>query len=318
MTKPNCLVLGGCGFLGSYVAESLLTSGSRVRIFDRLHVNTENIDGFKDGIELVHGDLNNQKNLEACLEGIDYVFHFASTTIPQTATENALFDLESNVGSIIRLLEIARKKKIKKIIYSSSGGTVYGIPKKIPLKEDHPTDPISAYGVSKLAIEKYFKLYSHLYGIDHLILRLSNPYGPRQNVANPQGAIVHFLNSILNEKTIEVWGDGSVVRDYFFVRDLLGLFPKLLSDKHKNAIFNVGYGKGHDLNDVLGSIERVIGRKPKVKYIAGRKLDVPINVLHMGKTKKELRWHPETKLEAGIRQTWLWLAEKRASEAHPV
>jgi UDP-glucose 4-epimerase len=313
MTKPNCLVLGGCGFLGSYVAESLVASSGRVRIFDRLHVNTENIDGFIDQIELVHGDLNNQKDLEACLEGIDYVFHFASTTIPKTATENALFDLESNVGSIIRLLEIAKKKKVRKIIYSSSGGTVYGIPKKIPLKEDHPTDPISAYGVSKLAIEKYFQLYQHLFGIDYVILRLSNPYGPRQNVANPQGAIVQFLNSILEEKTIEIWGDGSVIRDYFFVRDLLSLFPKLLSDQNRNAIFNIGYGKGLDLNGVLAAIEKAIKIKPKVKYIAARKLDVPVNVLHMGKTKKELHWQPGTKLEAGIRETWEWLKGKKAA-----
>lgn len=315
MTKPNCLILGGCGFLGSYVAESLLPHAGRIRIFDRLNVNTGNIDGFRDRIELVHGDLNNQKDMEACLDGINYVFHFASTTIPQTATENALFDLESNVGSIIRLLEIARKGKIRKIIYSSSGGTVYGIPKRIPIKEDHPTDPISAYGVSKLAIEKYFKLYAHLYGIDHLILRLSNPYGPRQNVANPQGAIVHFLNSILEDRAIEIWGDGSVIRDYFYVRDLLGLFPKLLSDKHRNTAYNVGYGKGHDLNEVLRAIERALKRKPKVKYLPGRKLDVPVNVLDMGKTKKDLLWRPDTKLEAGIRQTWEWMKEKKAAEA---
>lgn len=312
MTKPNCLVLGGCGFLGSYAAESLLPLSNRVRIFDRLHVNTENIDAFKDRIELVHGDLNNQKNLEDCLDGIDHVFHFASTTIPQTATENPLFDLESNVGSIIRLLEIAKKNRIRKIVYVSSGGTVYGIPRQIPLKEDHPTDPISAYGVSKLAIEKYFHLYGHLFGVEYLILRLSNPYGPRQNVANPQGAITHFLNSILNGRTIEVWGDGTVIRDYFFVRDLLTLFPKLLSDTLKNGIYNVGYGEGHDLNDVLKTIEKVIGKKPTVKYIAGRKLDVPVNVLDMGKTQKEVQWRPGTTLEEGIRQTWKWMSEKSA------
>jgi len=311
MPKRKMLVLGGGGFLGSYAVESLVNLGHPVTVFDRTGLDTTNLAPFLDKINLIGGDLSNQANIDEALQGIDTVFHFASTTIPKTATDDPLFDLESNVGGIIKLLKAARKHHVRKIIYSSSGGGIYGIPEHLPIREDHPTRPISAHAVSKLAIERYLSLYQHLYGLDYVVLRLSNPYGPRQNLVNPQGAITHFLSALHSGKSIEIWGDGSVVRDYFYVRDLLSLFPKLLSDDIKNDTFNISHGEGHSLNQIVKKISHILSIKPRIRFKTARKIDVPVNVLCTKKTKRVLGWKASTDLDTGIAETWGWIQGSR-------
>jgi UDP-glucose 4-epimerase len=306
-SRVRCLILGGCGFLGSHAVEALLNAGYSVRVFDRPNMDTANIDSFIDDIELFSGDLSNITDIDKATDHVDYVFHFIGTTIPKTASDNPIYDLESNVLASINFLEASKNKKIRKIIFSSSGGTVYGLPHALPIHEDHRTDPISAYGISKLTVEKYIKYYSYQYGLNHIILRFSNPYGPRQNIGNYQGAIIHFLDSIYHSKKIEIWGDGSVVRDYFFVRDLIPLFQTLPSADLHNETFNIGYGKGTSINEVLKTIKSVVGADPDITYTKGRTIDVNINYLCIDKAKQRLNWDPKTSLAEGIRETWLWL-----------
>lgn len=284
-----------------------MQAGHSVRLFDRPHVDLSNIEPFQRSVEIFFGDMTNQVDLEESLAGIDTVLHFASATLPQSSTENVRYDLDANVGGFLSLLEAMKKRKVTSMIYSSSGGTVYGLLNKLPVEEEHSTDPISAYGVSKVAIEKYMGLYHHLYGINSIILRSSNPYGPRQNLSNPQGVITHSLAAILEGRPIEIWGDGSVVRDYFFVGDLLPLFPKLLTSKVKHGIFNVGSGKGHSLKQILTAIGRTLNVKPAVRYLPARPLDVPKNVLKVKKIQKSFGWKSSTNLDTGIKMTWEWL-----------
>lgn len=303
--KKTCLIVGGQGFLGSYAVESLVGEGLGVRVFDRSQ--TGNADTFKDKVEIVQGSLDDQKEVEQALAGVTHVFHFASSTVAESATQNVLFDMESNLGGLLRLMEAARRTGLKKIIFISTGGAIYGVPKKLPIKEEHPTDPISAYGITKLAMEKYLKLYQHLYGIDYVVLRLSNPYGPRQSLHNRQGAIVHFLAHAAKKEPIEIWGDGKVVRDYFFARDLVPLFPKLLSDDIRNVTLNIGSGEGKNLLDLLKMIEKTIGFAPAVRYLESRKVDVPVNVLDASEAARILGWKAQTSLDAGIKATWDWI-----------
>jgi len=310
MVNERCLIIGGCGFLGSYAAESLLKAGYNVRIFDKPCVDTVNINDFINNIEFYYGDISNLADIKSAVKDVDYIFHFAGTTNPQTAAEDPVFDLESNVAGTLNLLETARRKKIQKIVFSSSGGTVYGFPKKLPIAEDHPTDPICAYGVSKLAIEKYLQFYSHMYNLKYVILRFANPYGPRQNLNIPQGAIVHFLHSIYKRNKIEIWGDGSVIRDYFFVKDLIGLFPKLLTQKADNKIFNIGQGRGQTLKQIIDIMQLVLEVKPLISHFKSRKIDIPVNYLKVTKVKNELGWAATTGLEEGIIDTWNWIRKK--------
>lgn len=307
MSAERCLILGGLGFLGSYVAQALIEAGYCVRVFDRLNVDTSNIDEFSNDIELYYGDLSNRTDVEMAIENVDYVFHFVGTTIPKTASDNPAYDLESNVMATLNFLEVAKKRDIKKIVFSSSGGTVYGLPNELPISEDHATDPISAYGISKLVIEKYIKYYAHQYDLDYIILRHSNPYGPRQSIITPQGAITHFLRSILEHKKIEIWGDGSVVRDYFFVKDLISLYQNILSCNVSNETFNIGKGTGYSLNEVIERIRSLLSVNPEIVYSKGRKIDINVNYLCVNKAERMLNWTATTDLEEGILETWNWL-----------
>ncbi|NTV49346.1 MAG: NAD-dependent epimerase/dehydratase family protein [Geobacteraceae bacterium] len=284
--------------------ESLVRFGCFVRVFDRINVDDKNIASFKGNLEMFYGDVSNQLDIERAMIGIDYVFHFAGGANPKSSADDPIFDIESNVIGSLKILESACKNKCRKVVYASSGGTVYGIPEKLPINEEHPTQPISAYGVSKLFVENYFKLYQYMYNLDYIILRIANPYGPRQNINNSQGAIAHFLNSIKNGHQIEIWGDGSVVRDYLYVEDLITLFPKLLSNDVKNEIYNIGHGNGFSLNDVLHAISEVLDITPKVVYSESRKLDIPVNYLCVEKARRELKWCSTTDLVPGISRMW--------------
>lgn len=309
----RCLVIGGCGFLGSYVAESLLEAGYQVRIFDRVNVDTANIDAFSRHLEIFYGDLSSRADDEKALEGIDYVFHFAGSTDPKRASEDPVFDVETNVIGTLNLLMALSKENCKKLIFSSSGGTVYGIPSKLPISEDHSTIPICAYGVSKVTVEKYIYLYHYLLGFNYIILRLANPYGPRQNLHNAQGAIVHFLNAINQGKKIQIWGDGSVVRDYFFSGDLKSLIPLLLREEITNSTLNIGKGRGYSLNEILAVIKHLIRKDIDVEYLPGRMIDIPVNYLNVKKVYSETGWSAATELYDGILKTWHWIQDSNKS-----
>jgi UDP-glucose 4-epimerase len=284
--------------------QSLVSHGCFVRVFDRVNVDTKNISSFKDDLEMVYGDVSNQLDVDNAMKGIDCVFHFAGGANPKSSADDPIFDIESNVIGSLKILEAARKNRCRKIVYASSGGTVYGIPVKLPINEEHPTQPISAYGVSKLFVENYFKLYQYMYNLDYIILRIANPYGPRQNINNSQGAIAHFLYSIRNGDQIDIWGDGSVIRDYLYVEDLITLFPKLLPDDVRNEIFNIGHGNGFSLNEVVQAISKMLNITPKVVYSESRKLDIPVNYLCAEKAGRDLRWRATTDLSQGISRMW--------------
>lgn len=307
--QSRCLVIGGCGFLGSYVAESLIEAGYLVRIFDRVHVDTANIANIINKVEMLYGDLSNNADIESALEGVDYVFNFAGATDPRRASEDPIFDVEANVIGTLNLLIAMVKLNCQKLVFSSSGGTVYGLPLELPITEEHTTTPISAYGVSKLAIEKYIQLYHYLHGIDYVILRIANPYGPHQNLHNAQGAIVHFLNSIKQGKIIQIWGDGSVVRDYFYAQDLKTLIPLLLESDIKNTIYNIGKGVGYSLKDILLTIQDVLGSEIEVEYLPGRPIDVNVNYLAVDRICTQTGWKATTSLYDGIEETWRWITD---------
>ena len=207
--------------MGSHLADALLKKGHEVRILDKKNVDTSNIKHIIDDVGLIRGDFTNEIDLKSAMKGIDYVFHFICTTIPTTSTENPVYDIETNVVSTVKMLQIAVKEKVKKIIFSSSGGTIYGVPQTLPIPENHPTNPTCAYGISKLMIEKYLHLFFQVHRLSYVSLRFSNPFGERQNTISEQGSVAVFLGLAKKKKSITVWGDGSVVRDYVYIKDLI-------------------------------------------------------------------------------------------------
>jgi UDP-glucose 4-epimerase len=297
----KALILGGNGFIGSHLVDRLLREGHAVRVFDR---NEELYREPISGVEYFYADFGNRTLLAEALGDIDIVFHLISTTVPKTSNDDPAFDVMSNVVETIALLEKCVARGIKKVVFLSSGGTVYGAPDFLPVTEGHPTNPECSYGITKLAIEKYLALFRLLYGIDYVVVRPSNPYGPRQNPQGTQGAISVFLGRIAAGKPIEIWGDGEVVRDYVFVDDLVEGVYRVATRTTASRILNLGSGEGHSLNTLVATMRGIIGADVRVVYAAKRSFDVPRIYLDISRATDELAWQPSTSLDTGIRKTW--------------
>ena len=306
----SCLVLGGAGFVGSHLTAALAQSGRQVKVFERPHVDRL-AQLARKSVEVFTGDLLNPQALVPALRGTDTVFHLVSTTLPKTSNDNPAYDVESNVVGGLRLLALCREHGVRKVVFVSSGGTVYGIPKSVPIAEDHPTDPICSYGIHKLALEKYLQLAHRLHGLEYCILRPANLYGPGQRLDTAQGAVAVFLDRALRGQPIEIWGDGSVVRDYVYIDDAVDAILKAARFAGAPRIFNIGSGSGTSLNQLLAEIQKLLGRPLEVSYAPTRSLDVPANVLDPAAARRHLQWSASTPLGEGLRRTCEWLRAAR-------
>jgi UDP-glucose 4-epimerase len=188
---------------------------------------------------------------------------------------------------------------------------VYGIPRVLPIPELHETIPVCSYGIHKLTIERYLDLYHRLHGLEYCVLRMSNPFGERQRPDGAQGAVAVFLDRALRGERVEVWGDGSVIRDYIYVQDVARAFCQAIAYSGDPRIFNIGSGRGVSLNDLLAAIESLLGRPVTRHYLPGRPFDVPVNVLDISQAETHLDWRPEFPFHEGLRRTLEWLQTVR-------
>lgn len=309
------LIIGGNGFIGTNLVPALLANGHSVRVFDRYPSR------FKEpqpGVEYVVGDFGNHGEVHEIVQGVDFVFHLAYTTLPHTSNEDPVYDIRSNVVDTVQLLQECRSNKVSKVIFVSSGGTVYGVPQTTPIKEEHPTEPICSYGITKLAIEKYLHLFNRLYGLDYVAARLSNPYGEQQNPNAKQGAVTVFLGNLASGRPITIWGDGEVVRDYIYIGDAVDALVKAANYQpgpQDPRVFNVGAGEGYSLNQLIDAMRQVCDTSVDVKYTPGRPEDVPANVLDISKARQWLNWEPKVGLHEGLSRTWRWLRSLEPARA---
>jgi UDP-glucose 4-epimerase len=308
--SARCLVVGGKGFIGSHLVDALVAQGTPVCVFDRADALALTAENTNARVEWCDGDFASGAGLAAALAGCDTCFHLVSTTLPGSSNADPVFDVQSNVVGSIRLLEEAVRAGVRKVVFVSSGGTVYGTPRYVPIDEAHPTDPISSYGIAKLAIEKYLRLFQTLHGLDYAILRPSNPFGERQRIQASQGAVAVFLGKALKGETVEIWGDGSVVRDYLYIGDLIAALLAAQRYSGPERIFNIGSGDGLSLNQLLDGIAQVTGRKVERRYLAARAFDVPANVLAVDRARQALGWAPATTFLDGLARTAKWMAAR--------
>jgi UDP-glucose 4-epimerase len=284
--------------MGSHLLEALLEEGCNVRVFDRVR-NWPDASS-RSGTEFFEGDFGNLAQLSAALEGCRTVFHLLATSLPKTSNDDPVRDLETNLVATVRFLDLARRNNVEKIIFASSGGTVYGPPTALPISEDHQTKPVCSYGIHKLAIEYYLDLYHRLHGLDHCVLRVSNAYGERQRPDTSQGAVTVFLDRALRGQDIEVWGDGSAVRDYVYVKDVARAFCQAARYSGAVKTFNIGSGQGVSVNELILSIEALLGEPVSRRYLPGRPFDVPVNVLDISLAATHLDWRPRHTLRDGL------------------
>jgi len=296
------LVLGGAGFQGRHLVERLLTLGADIRVFDKAINCPVFLGSDKGRVEYIAGEFNSVETLEQLVKSVDVIFHLISTTLPKSSNDDPVNDVMSNIIPTLHLLEFARKAGVQKIIYFSSGGTVYGVPKVTPIPEVHPTAPLCSYGIHKIAIEQYLSLYNHLYGLDYAVMRISNPYGAYQSSGRAQGVVSVFLSKLIQDELIDVWGDGSVIRDYIHVDDVMDAALKLVAYQGHEKVFNIGSGIGLTLNELISEMEQLVGRKARVNYLPSRLVDVPVSVLDISRAVQALDWHPQVSIGEGMRQ----------------
>lgn len=303
----RCLIFGGNGFIGSHLAEGLIKQGYDVKVFDDFKSGKDNLSNIKENVEIIKGDFFNETEISNALKDIDYVFHYIYKTTPATAIRDPVYDIQSNLVGSVRLFQEVLKSEVKKIIFPSSGGTIYGITPGIPAKEDDPTNPINPYSISKLAIEQYLKYLNYINGLDYLILRYSNPYGERQNPHGMQGVIPIFLNKIKHGENPKIYGDGSMIRDYIYIEDAIEASIAVLKKRTNENIFNIGSGKGTSLNELIDIISDVLGFEVIPNYIENSEKFIPKIVLDISRIQSVTGWSPTTELRDGINKTWMWI-----------
>jgi len=304
----NALVLGGNGFIGSHLVDCLLDGGNKVRVFDRL---PERYSHAMANVDYHIGHFGDAFSMAEALYGIDVVYHLVSTTVPSTSNLDPSADVRDNLLATIVLLEQMVKAGVRRIIYLSSGGTVYGNPIQLPITEGHPLNPICSYGIVKVAVENYLFMFRHLYGLSPVVFRPSNPFGPRQGHIGVQGLIATFLHRIMKEEPLIVWGDGSVIRDYLYVTDLAHLIA-LAGQSQITGIFNAGYGSGFSVNQIIQIISDVTGKSYRVHFEPARVFDVKEVALDITKSKDIFSWVPEVSLREGIKLHWEWIRETKS------
>jgi UDP-glucose 4-epimerase len=300
-------ILGGGGFIGSAVVDRLLKDGHTLRIFERPRVEPYRQFSDFETVEWLTGDLMSVHDISAAIDGVDVVIHLVSTTLPKSSNDDPVFDVQSNLISTLQLLDAMVASRVPKIVFISSGGTVYGNPVYLPIDEKHPTDPHVSYGITKLAIEKYLLMYQRLHGIKANILRVANPFGERQRVETAQGVISVFLSKAIQHQPIEIWGDGSVSRDYIYIGDVAEAFVRAIGYDGAKSVFNICSGVGTSLNEVIEMLERVVDHELVRQYRPARAFDVPVNVLDNSLARQEFGWVPLVTLESGIMKTADWM-----------
>lgn len=307
MTKaPVAVILGGLGFMGSHLSRSLLRLGYRVRIFDKLYASHQLIEDIQSQVEMVEGDFERPEDVLDVLADAAVCYHLIHTTVPGSSMQDPVYDIQSNVLSSARWLPQINRLSLKRLIYISSGGTVYGIPRSNPIDEDHPTHPISSYGVTKLCIEKYLTLYANLHGIDYRIARPSNVYGEGQRLNIQQGVVGVFVDKVFRGEPVEIWGDGEVRRDYLYIADLIYALVALLHHEGPSRVFNISSGRGYSLLEIIQMIEKIFGERIEIRYLPSRGFDVPVNVLSYKRLKEETGWIPTVSLYEGISRYIEW------------
>lgn len=309
------IVLGAAGFIGSNLAIRLaMDDKNDVTLVDQSMEYFKSLQGRLSNVRYIESPMKSKEDFDKLLEGQEVVYHLLSTTIPSTTNVHISAELEANVVMTSRLLDACVQNHVRQVVFMSSGGTVYGATKHTPITETSDTNPISSYGIQKLTIEKLLFLYNYLYNLDYRVIRLANPYGPYQRPNGRLGAVTTFVYKALTESSIEVYGDGSVVRDFIYIDDAVEAILKIADSNTKFKLYNIGSGSGISIKELIDIVADTLDRQIDVKYTSGREADVPVNVLDIARYYEEFGKPQAVSLREGIRRTAAFL-EKTLQKA---
>ena len=301
------VLIGGAGFLGTSLAQFFHAKGYQIGVIDRFPPPNDS-----PVSEIFTGELTDQSMVSRAFRHHSRFIYLAHEASQTPSAEASPENFVRNFSLFATLLEGAISSGADEFTLFSSGGAVYGQQVTMPIPENAPTDPISVYGVAKLAMEKYLSVAATKHGFRHLIIRPSNPYGPGQNFLSPQGIVAVALAKIARHETLTIRGDGSATKDYLFVTDLADAISGLLETPTASGPYNIGSGKGTTLSTLIREIEQVIGCSAQMEYLPAHPADVQTNVLDISNIHKATGWTPSICLREGLLKTWNWLRDQPA------
>lgn len=304
----NIVILGAAGFIGTNLTARLAQDPTyHITLVDKDKKYFKHIEDMHfTNVEIHFADFCDDMNFDKFLKNQDIVYHLVSTTVPTTSNKNISQELAINIGFSVSLLEACVRCNVQRVVFVSSGGTVYGRNAVCPIVEETGLNPINAYGIQKVTIENLLYLYNYLYELDYRIVRLANPYGPYQRPNGVQGVVAAFIYRALKNESIVVFGDGTVVRDFIYISDAVGAMLNVANGAAPYKVFNIGCGYGTSINKILDIVKNVIGKELQIVYMPGRNVDVPKNILDISRYEQYYGKLNCCSLEDGIRKTAEW------------
>ncbi len=306
------LITGGGGFIGSNIARALLKEGAQVRIIDNFSTGRKvNLTGIEDKLELIEGDIRDYWTVSEAVAGVDYILHQAALASVPRSIKNPLSSSEVNINGTLNILDAARKAGVKRVVMASSS-SVYGDTPTLPKHEGMVPDPLSPYAVSKLADEKYCKVFYDLYGLETVCLRYFNIFGPHQDPQSEYAAVVpKFITSFLNGKQPTVYGDGEQSRDFTFIDNAVSANLKATTAKDApGKYYNIACGGQYTLNQLLDRLREIIGVDIKAKYDSPRKGDIKHSFADISRAEKDLGYKMIVDFKEGLKKTVDWYKQK--------
>ena len=304
MAAAKVLVTGGAGFIGSHAVHRLAELGHHVVVVDDLR--SGRLANLPSGVTLYERDIASP-DLENVFsqERPEFVCHFAGQISVQRSMQDPIFDSETNVRGSLNLLQNCVKYGVGKVVYTSSGGAIYGNPQYLPCDEAHPVWPLSHYGVSKYAVEKYLHVYGESFGLDYTVLRLGNVYGPRQDPLGEAGVVAIFSQAMLDGRPVTIFGNGEQERDFLHVSDVAEAAVKAM-EKASGRAFNIGTGVGSSINRIFALLKETTAYESGAKYAPAKPGEVFKIYLDISAARSGLDWEPRYSLEDGLKNTVDW------------
>ncbi len=313
LEKELILVRGAGGFLGGSLVERLLPRARRLRLFARRAERLAPELRRHPKVEVIEADVHDADAVKTSLDGVDTVLDLVGNTVPATPAVGLGLELDLTLKPLALLLEAMIRAGEPRLLFPSSGGTVYGRTSPAPVTEDAELRPESPYGMGKLLAEEMIRFHARRYGLRYLIVRLANPYGRTEPSTASQGVVDVFLHRLRAGMAVDVWGEGEQVRDYLYIEDAASAIERLLDLEAEDETFNIGSGEGHTLDHVMETIEAVTGRKLQRRRRSDVYSGIPYSVLNVDKLRNATDWTPRFDLAAGVARSWRRLGEARSA-----
>lgn len=312
--RMRILVTGGAGFIGSHIVDALVDRGHRVTVLDNLSSGQE--ENLNRRAKFIKGDITSQKKLESVFKRVqpEAIFHLAAQINVRASVENPLLDAECNIIGSLRLMDMAQKTGVKKFIFSSTGGAMFGDTANYPATEEEPATPLSPYGLAKASVEDYLRFYHRVYNFPYIALRYGNVYGPRQNPHGEAGVIAVFTSAMLEGRNPTINGDGEQTRDYVYVGDVVKANLAALDSERTEGTYHIGTGKETSVNEIFRLINWQFGKTFEATHGEAKAGETKRSALNGSKAERELDWKPEVAIAEGITATATWFKARLREE----